>query len=111
MHLFSYSKSWAEIVTAQIAASAGTRSVDAWGYGCVVVGREFEKVIEDNWLEVNRLSGPHLHVFCLVSPPLDFIGDRIAELKAKPETDDTLYALKLLEEAISIRPPAKRIQV
>jgi hypothetical protein len=111
MHLFAYSKSWADIVAAQIAASHGTRCVGVWGYGCIVIGREFEKVVEEHWLEVNRLSGRYLHVFCLVAPPLEFIGERIAQLRNGPQSEDSLYARDLLEKAISIHAPKKRIQV
>jgi hypothetical protein len=111
MHLFAYSKSWADIVAAQMAASHGTRCVGAWGYGCIVIGREFEKIIEDHWLEVNRLSGRYLHVFCLVAPPMEFIGNRLAKLRHSPKTKDTQYAIDLLQKSISLRPPDKRIQV
>src|SRR5438128_14385 len=111
MHLFAYSKSWADIVAAQIAASHGTRCVGAWGYGCVVIGRDFEKIIEEHWLEVNRLAGRYLHVFCLVSPPIDFIGDRIAKLRNAPQSEDTRYALDLLQKSMSVRAPSKGIQV
>jgi len=113
MHLFSYPNAWAvaDTVASQIAASRGTRCTEVWGYGCIVVGKQFEKALLQNWQDVDRLAGPYLHVFSFVAPPMDFIGDRMAKLRALPKTDDTRRALGLLEDFINMRPPDKSTQI
>jgi len=94
MHIFAYSKEWADLVVAQISTSHRTRCAAAWGYGCIVVGKEFEGVIERNWEAVNRIAGPYLHIFALIPPPKDFVGSRLRALKDSPPSDDREFAIE-----------------
>jgi hypothetical protein len=111
VHIFTYSKEWADLVVAQIATSHGTRCVAAWGYGCLVVGKEFEAVIERNWQAVDRIAGPYLHVFALIPPPKDFVGDRLRALKQASPSDDRDFAIERYTALVSQADPPKSILV
>ena len=93
MNIFRYSKDWADLIVAQLASLRQTRYVGLWGYGCLVIGKEFEGVIERNWFAVDRITGPHLHIFTLMPPPKDFVQERLNEFRLKPSTPDTELAI------------------
>ena len=101
MNIFGYSEEWADLVVAQLATTHGTRHVSKWGYACLVVGKEFEEVIERNWDKVDKFTGPYLHIFSFLPPPKLFVQERLNALKQSPSSPDREIAkekyLKLIQ--------------
>lgn len=96
MHILRYSADWADLVVDQLATTYQTRCVGVWGYACLVVGREFEGVVERNWLAVSRLTGPHLHFFALLPPPREFVQERLNQLRDIPQSLETEWVKRRL---------------
>jgi len=82
MFVFSYSDAWADLVVQQLNERLGPDPT-SWGYVCLCVGREFEELIHDNYEAFNEVSGKHLHIFTLLSPPWAFAQARAAMAEAK----------------------------
>lgn len=92
MNILRYSKDWADLMVAQLAATHGTRHTGVWGYGCLVVGEEFEAAILRKWHAVDRVTGAYLHVFALLPPPKEFVQKRFDTLRRLPRSPDVEFA-------------------
>lgn len=85
MFIFEYSQDWADLVVAQLAARHQTLESKHWSYACLCIGKRFDPILAENYLEINEILGPYLHVFSLFPPPLEFISQRYQELRRHPD--------------------------
>jgi hypothetical protein len=85
MFVFAYSKNWADLVVAQLAARHPAVDPQDWSYACLCIGRKFDEVLEHHYLEIDQILGPHLHVFSLFPPPQNFISQRYKALRPRQD--------------------------
>ena len=98
MFIFEYAKGWADLVVGELAASSESDRPDLWGYACVCIGRELEPFLEENYQEVNYVTGKYLQVFSMLPPPAHFLDQRIREMERADKSMYVSAALKRLSE-------------
>lgn len=85
MFLFEYSRDWADLVVTQLAARHQTIEPKHWSYACLCIGRRFDPILAEHYLEIDEILGPYLHVFSLLPPPREFIAQRFQEVRERSD--------------------------
>lgn len=85
MYLFAYCRDWADLVVTQLAARHETLEPKHWSYACLCIGKRFDPILAEHYLEIDEILGPHLHVFSLFPPPRGFVAQRYQELRHRSD--------------------------
>jgi hypothetical protein len=112
MHLLEYNQQWADVIVSQIATSRGSRLTETWGYACLVLNKDIEKIVEENYEEIDFISGKYLHVFALIPPSQNWIAERYNKILRSKESADKQYLIEIFQRLLNRNsPPDKRTQI
>ena len=81
MFIFEYGKDWANIFIARVAARHQDLDPEHVSYACLCVGRKFDPILEEHYLEINKILAPSFHILSLFPPPHNFVVDRFKSLR------------------------------
>lgn len=116
MFIFAYSRDWADVVVSQLAATAGSPYIKDWGFAAVVIGSDWEDVIERRYLEVDEAIGPYLHVFSLMPAPVALTEERLRRVQASQSVPGSKsiarqFLVDKILEADRYKLPDREVQV
>src|SRR5436190_9307235 len=111
MLLFDYSREWADFVVSQLIQRHGTRYTGIWSYSALVIGKEFENVLDKHWDEVHSILGPHLHFFALIAPPVEFVARAYKKAREQPPSEERDFLIDRYRRLLERQFPPKREQI
>jgi hypothetical protein len=97
MFFFALSHDWADFMAMQMAVSSGSADPKDWGYACLCIGDRLEEAIRRHYLEIDRLTGQHLHVFSFVRPPHDRLIRMVRDAQMNPRAAELLPKLERIK--------------
>ena len=81
MFIFEYGEDWANIFIARLAERHQALDPEHGSYACLCIGRKLDPILEQHYLEIDKILTPSFHIFSLFPPPHDFVVERFKALR------------------------------